>query len=235
MLAKLRCLVKLALIDPQLMLLVWRLKRTKKTYLGCPQLLSLAEGFLRVKARQPAPLQIAEFGVGRGGSAMLLAWLIGRHGGTLTLYDLFGQIPAPTAVDGERAQQRYDIIVNQERETYYGNIPNLKKLILAELSTVCAPEQIITIEGRYEETLDQYTDKNTFSLVHVDCDWYESYKAVLMYLQDNIRPGAIIQLDDYSNWIGSQKATTESSWLSPYQSWLVDGTLVIDTANTKTS
>jgi len=233
MINKVKCIVKLSLIDLRLMWLVLYLKHNKKTYLGYPQLLSLVEGFFCVKSRHSAPLQIAEFGVGRGGSAMVLAWLVKRYGGTLTLYDIFGQIPAPTTIDGERAQQRYKTILTEESSEYYGNISNLKQLIVNEISKICPLEQIRFVEGRYEETLEQLSDRCDYSLVHVDCDWYESYRAVLAYLHNNIRPGAIIQLDDYSNWIGSQKAVTDSSWLASYRSWLVEGTLVVDTESLK--
>lgn len=223
-------LARLGMIDPRLMRLAWQLKKSRKTYLTYSTLLSLAQSFLLMRARRQHPVQIAEFGVGRGGSAILLGWLVGEYGGTLTLYDVFGRIPPPTERDGERAQQRYQVILSGESSEYYGNIPNLREVILDELRAVCRPDQVEIVQGRYEELLKCPRDKRSFDLVHIDCDWYESYKAVLTYLPSNISPGAILQIDDYSNWQGATAAVDAADWLTHFKRRLVDGALVIDTA-----
>jgi SAM-dependent methyltransferase len=228
-------LVKLGLLNPQLMRLAWRLKRSRKTYLSYPKLLSFLYSFRLLQVRHGTPLQMAEFGVGRGGSAIFLAWLVGRYGGTLTLYDIFGRIPAPAEIDGERARDRYNHIVNNEGADYYGNIPNLLNLILGELRSVCDLDQIEIIQGRFEDTLSKQTKHRLFDFVHIDCDWYESSKAVLSYLQQNLRPGAIIQIDDYSNWKGSRAAVNEAKWLEHFKQKLVDGALVIDTGKDRSN
>jgi len=231
MFTKYSSLVKLSLIHPRLALLAWNLKRARKTYLGYPQLLSLAKSFLLVRARRcQEALQVAEFGVGRGGSATVLGWLINRYEGTLVLYDVFGRIPPPNLEkDGERAQERYRVILNEESQDYYGNVPDLLRVIMDELGSVCNLDKVEIVPGRYEETLAEPTEKRLFDLVHIDCDWYESTRAVLSYLQSNIRPGAIIQVDDYSNWQGARMATDEADWLRHFKTRLVGGALVIDT------
>ena len=233
MLLRYLSLLRLGTIHPRLAVLAWNLKWAGKTYLGYPQLLSLVQSFLLVKARRQRPPQVAEFGVGRGGSATVLAWLVGRYGGTLTLYDVFGRIPPPTDSDGERAQDRYQEILYREGEDYYGNVPDLSKVIVEDLSSVCSLEQIEVVPGKYEETLGHLAEKRSFDLVHVDCDWYESSKAVLSYLRDSVGPGAIIQVDDYSNWQGSRRAVDEATWLQPFRSKLVGGALVIDTGEVR--
>ncbi len=182
-----------------------------------------------MRSRGADPLQVAEFGVGRGGSATILAWLVGRYGGTLTLFDVFGRIPPPTIRDGERAQDRYQTILTRETSDYYGNLPNLLDLIMADLEAVCPKGRLEIVRGRYEDTLPAQTKRRSLGLVHIDCDWYESVRAVLAYLQDNLRLNAIIQIDDYSNWQGARQATDEATWLQPFQTRLVDGVLVIDT------
>lgn len=222
-------LARLGLIDLRLMRLAWRLKKSRKTYLTYPALLNLAHSFLLMRARRAQPLQIAEFGVGRGGSAILLGWLTGQYGGTLTLYDVFGRIPHPTQKDDARAHQRYQAILIGESREYYGNIPNLLSVILSELHAVCHPDQVEIVQGRYEELLNRPQDKRSFDLVHIDCDWYESYRAVLTYLQGKLSPGAILQMDDYSNWQGATTAVDEAVWLSHLKRRLVDEALVIDT------
>ncbi len=222
-------LIRLGGIHPGLAALAWKLKHTRRTYLSYATLHSLARNYMLVRRRHTQPIEVAEFGVGRGGSASLLAWLVDHYGGRLSLYDVFGRIPAPTEQDGARAQDRYQVILNQEGQNYYGNIPDLLDVVLKDLHAVCDPAKIEIVQGRYEETLTRLNDQRAFSQVHIDCDWYESSMAVYHYLRERLRPGAILQVDDYSNWDGSSRAFQDAGWLAQYRTWVVDGALVIDT------
>lgn len=229
--AKWLSLIRLYALEPRLALLAWQVKRGKKTFLSWPKLLSLGQSFHLLRSRQPQkPLRVSEFGVGRGGSAMLLGWLVGHYGGSITLYDVFGQIPAPTQSDGEQAQKRYEKIQRREGQDYYGNLPNLLEIVLADISRVCPRERIAVVQGKYEEVLPERKAPDLYDLVHVDCDWYESSRAVLAYLKDHLSPGAILQIDDYGHWQGSRKAFDEAGWLSCFQVRRVDDALLIDTA-----
>jgi hypothetical protein len=224
-------LLKIGLYDRHLFSLVWGLKKSKKTYLTTPKLWSFVKCVRQTSERHSGrSLQIAEFGVGRGGSAVVLAWLANRYGGTLTLYDVFGRIPSPGGKDGEKAQERYQFILKNESKEYYGNISNLLEVVKQELSNVCDPDQVKFVQGKYEDTLPLQKQAHAFDFVHIDCDWYESSKTVLKYLQNNLNRGAILQVDDYSNWQGSQLATDETEWLRGSRKWLVDGALIADTA-----
>jgi asparagine synthase (glutamine-hydrolysing) len=228
MLKQLVAFLKLGLIHPALLLYAGRVKSQKKTYLTYSKLYSLASNFKNLTKNSVDPLEIGEFGVGRGGSAMILAWLVGHYGGRLTLFDVFGRIPAPTEKDGQRALERYQVILDQENERYYGNIPDLIDLIKVEISAVCDLNQVTFIQGKYEETLPFLDSNISYDLVHIDCDWYESSKAVFDYLENHLRPGAILQVDDYSNWQGSHMAVDEAKWLVPSNFKLVDGALVVE-------
>jgi len=229
--AKYVSLLRIGLYNRHLLSFVWGLKNSKKTYLTTPKLWSFVECVRQARKRHPGrPLQIAEFGVGRGGSAVVLAWLANRYGGTLTLYDMFGRIPSPGEKDGEQAQKRYKFIIENESGEYYGNISNLLETVKHELSGVCDLAQVQFVQGKYEDTLPLQQQARAFDFVHIDCDWYESSKTVLAYLQNNLNRGAMLQVDDYSNWQGSQLATDETEWLRDCRKWLVDGALVVDTA-----
>jgi Macrocin-O-methyltransferase (TylF) len=225
-------LLKLVILEPRLAWLAWQLKSSKRTFLSWSKLLSITQSFHRLRKRWPhRPLQVSEFGVGRGGSATLLGWLVGRYGGNLALYDVFGQIPPPTQVDGESARQRYEKIKHREGQDYYGNIPDLLEVIRREISQVCPPDRIEIIQGRYEDTLPYQTSAKAFDLVHIDCDWYESSRVVLAYLKDHLNPSAILQIDDYGHWQGSRKAFDEAGWLHGYRATPVDEALVVDTGS----
>jgi hypothetical protein len=130
-------IIRLGVLDPRLMLLAVKLKRDRRTYLSFSTLYSLASNSNRLYKQTRSTLEFAEFGVGRGGSATLLAWFVNKYKGTLSLYDIFGRIPAPTSLDGERALDRYDVIIKQEGEDYYGNIENLLEVVKSDISKVC--------------------------------------------------------------------------------------------------
>jgi O-methyltransferase len=226
---RLRTLMQLGLIDWRLLHLAWNLVRNRKTFLSFAALLGLAQNFLILRTRRQSPLRVAEFGVGRGGSATFLGWLIGQYGGTLALYDVFSRIPAPSSQDGIRAQERYSVILRKENSEYYGNIPNLLDIVKSELLSVCPLDRVEFVVGQFEDLPQQAQPQHPFDLVHIDCDWYASYKAVLHFVKENLAPDSILQLDDYSNWQGSRMAIDESQWLKDSQRKLVDGALVIDT------
>jgi len=225
--------IRLGLVSPRLMLLARRIKKNKHTFLSYSTIYSLVKNFIELEKHSSQLLQVAEFGVGRGGSATILAWLVNHYNGYLTLFDIFGRIPAPSQQDGAKALSRYEFIVQQEKDDYYGNISDLLEVILADLHKVCRPERIEIVKGKYEDVLPGMNDEREFSLVHIDCDWYESSKVVYNYLQTRLHTGAIIQVDDYTNWEGSTRAFQETTWLTAYHTHLIDGALVINTSRFK--
>lgn len=226
-------LARLGLINPHLMMLAWRIRHSGRTYLSYSTLCSLAENYQNLKKKHSGPFEVAEFGVGRGGSAMLLAWLVNKYNARLVLYDVFSRIPSPSVIDGEQAKQRYETILSREDTDYYGNLPDLLEVVKADIFQVCKPALVEFIQGKYEDVLPTLTDEHQFGIIHIDCDWYESSSVVYHYLQYRLIPGAILQVDDYSGWEGSKKAFQDAKWLNQYQTHLVDGALVIDTSRTQ--
>ena len=126
-----------------------------------------------------------------------MAWLINRYGGRLILFDVFGRIPEPSSADGKDAQTRFEKIKQEENSDYYGNIPDLLDVLKQELEAVCPLEQIEFVQGKYEDTLPQYTNDLSISFAHIDCDWYESAKAVLGFLSSHLK----IQMGYYRSMI----------------------------------
>lgn len=223
----LNSMLKLSNVDPRLAVLARTVKKLDKTYLSYAKIISLVESFILMNKRCLSEVQVAEFGVGRGGSALILGWLVGHYGGDLILFDTFRRIPPPSEKDGNRAGARYDDILSNEHQDYYGNVLNLRKLVENELDTVCPPAQIHIVEGMYAETLSHYSRRKHLDLAHIDCDWYESTKEVLTYLRNRISPEAILQVDDYGYWPGAKLAVDESDWLSGKRK-MIDDALRID-------
>ena len=89
MIVRLFSFIRLGLVHPELMMLAWQVKKDRKTYLSYPKLYFLVKNFLRLNSKQKGELLVAEFGIGRGGSAIILAWLVNHYGGRLFLFDVF--------------------------------------------------------------------------------------------------------------------------------------------------
>lgn len=70
-------------------------------------------------------------------------------------------------------------------------------------------EAITLVKGYFESTLDQFGDRE-FSLVHLDCDLYDSYVTCLNFFYPRIARGGYIVFDEYdfcaSVYPGAQKA-----------------------------
>lgn len=66
------------------------------------------------------------------------------------------------------------------------------------------------IKGYFDHTLKQLEGRR-FSLVHLDCDIYESYKCCLEFFYPLMSPGGIVLIDEYDDppWPGCRKAVDE--------------------------
>jgi len=73
-------------------------------------------------------------------------------------------------------------------------------------------DQITFYKGYFENTLHNLKSEK-FSLVHLDCDLYQSYKECLNFFYDKVLPGGYIVFDEYSFshdvYPGAQKAIDE--------------------------
>ena len=66
------------------------------------------------------------------------------------------------------------------------------------------------IKGYFENTLS-LLEQEQFSLVHLDCDLYQSYKDCLEFFWPRLSPGGIIHFDEYDDpsWPGCNLAVDE--------------------------
>lgn len=71
-------------------------------------------------------------------------------------------------------------------------------------------ENVSLIKGYFEHTLPNHQDR-AFSLVHLDCDTYNSYKECLEFFYPRLEPGGVVLLDEYNDppWPGCNKAVDE--------------------------
>jgi hypothetical protein len=69
---------------------------------------------------------------------------------------------------------------------------------------------IIPVQGLFQDTLAPARSKiGPIALLHMDGDWYDSTKAILDNLYDQIAPQGYVQVDDYGYWEGCKKAVNE--------------------------
>lgn len=86
------------------------------------------------------------------------------------------------------------------------------------------PENVILIEGWFEESLPIWleTHSDKVSFVHIDSDLYSSAKTVLSNLNSRIVPGTIILFDEYKDWGTHRYTNWADGEYKACQEWLYD-------------
>jgi|SRR2546422_6119957 len=171
------------------------LKVRAASYLDVPRLKQLHR-LVQDVDREGVDGDFVECGVYRGGSAALLGHVL-RHSRVprhLWLFDSFQGLPRPTDADGPSAPVlEGDVIGNEQK---------VRRL----LDSVDAPlDRIHIVAGWFHETFPR-AQVNRVAFLHLDVDWYESYKLCLERFYDLLVPGSVVVLDDYYDWPGCKTA-----------------------------
>lgn len=166
-----------------------------------------------IKAEIPG--DFVEYGVWKGGSTMLIAYVLLEmkiSNRKIYLYDTFEGMTAPTAEDYEVSNET-NLAINmwkqEQKEDHndwcYASLAEVRNNML----TTKYPEQNINfVKGKVEETIPK-TQPNSISILRLDTDWYESTKHELINLFPLVSKNGILIIDDYGCWDGSKKATDE--------------------------
>ena len=202
----------LTLTDQRSAQLIRQVRRQGLSFLGLAALLDLHNVVRKVEQRTSTGVFI-EMGTALGGSAMVLA-AAKRSERPLLLYDVFDQIPPPSAEDGGEAQQRYAEISTGAAKgigdgVYYGYQENLLASVqesFRQHGFDLQEQNLHFIPGLYEETLEV---SKPVAFAHIDCDWYESVKVCLERIVPQLTPGGVLVLDDYHQWPGCKRAVDE--------------------------
>ncbi|HEX9983151.1 MAG TPA: TylF/MycF/NovP-related O-methyltransferase [Thermoanaerobaculia bacterium] len=156
-----------------------------------------------------------ECGVWRGGSVMLMALTLLRHGDTsrdVWLYDTFGGMTAPSADDVQTMSGRAasDILREHPRtpdDPFWGIAPRTG--VERNLRRTGYPfERFRFVEGDVATTLPE-TAPASIALLRLDTDWYASTRQELEQLYPRLVRGGVLIIDDYGYWRGARKATDE--------------------------
>lgn len=167
---------------------------------------------VRYVTSRSIPGDIAECGVWRGGSMMIVALALLARGDThrtLYLYDTFEGMPPPSAADaahtGESAAQ---LLENEPKNTGIWCYATLEDVRANLLSTGYPAEKIRFIKGKVEDTIPG-TLPSAISLLRLDTDWYESTRHELQWLYPAVTADGVVIVDDYGHWQGARRAVDE--------------------------
>jgi len=137
---------------------------------------------------------IAELGVYKGNTAILMARLARRIGCTAYLLDTY---------EGFSRDDLHGMDA--------GKPVSFMDTSLAAVQSLVGYENVRFIRGRFPGSAEQMPNDLSFCLVHLDCDLYEPFRAALNYFYPRLVPGGFLVMHDYSSlsWNGPEKAADE--------------------------
>lgn len=191
-----------------------RVRDQRLTYLTPSKLLTLERCLHRIEAEN-VDGDCVEFGVALGGSAILIAALMGA-GRAFVGFDLFGTIPPPSERDAPDSHARYAVISSGSSQgiggdRYYGYEDNLYEKVRSHFARFGLPvngRSIRLVKGLFEETVS-FPPEQKLAFAHIDCDWHDPVALCLERTYERLTPGGIILLDDYNDYGGCRTATQE--------------------------
>jgi hypothetical protein len=148
-----------------------------------------------------------ECGVAAGGCSALLAYVIktySKRPRLLFCFDTFEGMPKPTPADTHAG------LAADESGWGTGTCAAPIDSLMQAAKSVGAADVIRPIKGLFRETLPAAREEiGPIVLLHLDGDWYESTRDILLNLYDLVVPDGYLQVDDYGHWEGCRKALDE--------------------------
>jgi O-methyltransferase len=154
---------------------------------------------------------IAECGVWRGGSVMVIARTLVELGDTdrhLYLFDTFTRPGEPDARDrdiyGRDARQQLEVDL---QNPFYSYLPldEVRGLIYA---TGYPQGRIHFVQGLVEETIPDHAPER-LALLRLDTDYYRSTAHEMAHLYPRLVPRGVLIVDDYGEFVGARDAVDE--------------------------
>jgi O-methyltransferase len=152
---------------------------------------------------------IIECGVFRGATLLGMAHRL-RHrnlaGIRIIGCDSFEGLPEPVTQDAQPDGTFHEVAQR-------GRFSETSRAALQQrIDALGFPTPIMLMEGFFDRTLSRLVDER-FSVAHLDCDLYESYRTCLRHLYPRMVPGGYIVFDEYdysaSAYPGAQRAIDE--------------------------
>ena len=148
---------------------------------------------------------VAECGVFRGGTLVPMGLYLKEKGASKRVigFDSFEGFPDSIQVDLELGGESLgDKRMGGMNETSF-------ELVSGKVRRFSLDNAVLE-RGYFENTLGKYAD-SVFSMAHLDCDTYNSYKECLEFFYSRIPSGGVVLLDEYDDppWPGCNKAVDE--------------------------
>lgn len=159
-----------------------------------------------VEKSAPGGGNYAECGVYRGATLLGVAHrlrVLGAKNWKLIGFDSFEGFPEPAAQD---ALPDGSFHPNAQKgvfgDTSYESLS-------AKVADLAFTRDVTLVKGFFESTLHEWNEEE-FSVVHLDCDIYQSYVTCLEFFYPRLRPGGFMVFDEYDFsapvYPGAQKA-----------------------------
>ena len=118
-------------------------------------------------------------------------------------FDTFEGIPPPTGEDGSANAHKAGWWNHSQR-----HVVELLKYNGLDESYISS--NLTFVPGVFSESLATY-DGEAIALLHLDVDFYDSYRTALEHLYDHVATGGIIAFDEYgkTTWPGATRAVDE--------------------------
>ena len=143
-----------------------------------------------------------ECGSWNGGSGGIIASLAGKR--KTWLFDSWEGMPNAGEHDIKLKKKN----IFGERGMAISSFEKASNLLFGRLRL--DPNNVLLVRGWFEETVLSVVSKiNQISLLHLDCDWYESVKFCLENFYTKVISGGYVVIDDYGSWAGCRKAVDE--------------------------
>ena len=161
------------------------------------------------------PGDFVECGVWKGGSTMLIAYILLEANVTsrkIYLYDTFEGMSKPTGGDfrvSHREIRASNTWKSEQKEDHneWAFSP-LSEVTENLFSTRYPKKNLVFVRGKVEKSIPK-TVPDKIALLRLDTDWYESTKHELNHLFPLIARNGVLLVDDYGYWAGSKKAVDE--------------------------
>lgn len=162
--------------------------------LGGVKVLAKLQRIARDVVARKVPGDFVECGVLNGGSAAAITTAYRDTTSRAWPYDSFEGMPATVEKDGPLAAQ------------FVGACKGTEASARAALRLAGFPEdRLVLRKGWFQQTFQEPLP-GTVSLLHLDCDWYESVLLSLRTFYDRVSEGGVVILDDFGHWEGCREA-----------------------------
>jgi predicted SAM-dependent methyltransferase/cephalosporin hydroxylase len=159
----------------------------------------------RLVCEMDVPGDIVECGVAAGGASALMAATVARHSKRprkVFSCDTFEGMPTPTAKDMHGS-------TDAEASGWgSGTCAAPPGSLLEVAQKLGVADRVEPVKGLFCDTLPGLKDRlpDGIAFLHMDGDWYESTRDILISLYEKVQPKGFIQVDDYGHWEGCREA-----------------------------